>query len=118
MQLLKDLEDNEDDEEMAPGEILRYQDPLDGMKTGLIVAILNGQQEVVWLLLWLTSGLHTQAFPEEVSRVAQVMGADRATASGVDIRTLSDEQSRTAEDLARSMGDTWGVLLGEGLLRA
>ena len=120
VQLLKDLEDNEDVEEMSSGEILRYQDPLDGMKTGLIVAVLKGQQEVVWLLLWLASGLHTQAFPEEVSRAAQVMGADRATAtaSGVDIRALSDEQSRTAEDWARSMGDTWGVLLGEGLLRA
>jgi hypothetical protein len=118
VQLLKDLEDNEDEEEMSSGEILRYQDPLDGMKTGLIVAVLKGQQEVVWLLLWLASGLHTQAFPEEVSRAAQVMGADRATASGVDIRALSDEQSRTAEDWARSMGDTWGVLLGEGLLRA
>jgi hypothetical protein len=118
VQMLKDLEDNEDEGEMSSGEILRYQDPLDGMKTGLIVAVLKGQQEVVWLLLWLASGLHTQAFPEEVSQAAQVMGADRATASGVDIRTLSDEQSRTAEDLAWSMGDTWGALLGEGLLRA
>jgi hypothetical protein len=58
VELLQNLEEEEEDEEsMSPGEILRFQDPLDGMQTGLHVGILRAQQEVVWLLLWLASGL-------------------------------------------------------------
>jgi hypothetical protein len=115
LELLKDVE-NEEEEGMSPGEILRWQDPLDGMKTGLHVALLRAQQEVVWLLLWLASDLTTQAFPEEVSQTAQVMGADRGRMGGVDIRSLADGQGRTAEDVARSVGNTWTQLLGKGVL--
>ena len=111
-----DIENIEDEESMSPAEILRFQDPLDGMKTGLHVAVLHEQRKVAWLLLWLVSGLSTQAFPEEVSQAAQAMGADRDTALGVDIRSLVDESSRTAEDVARSMGNTWALLLGGGVL--
>jgi hypothetical protein len=117
VELLQNLEEEEEDEEsMSPGEILRFQDPLDGMQTGLHVGILRAQQEVVWLLLWLASGLRTQAFPEEVSRAAQVMGADRGTAGGVDIRGLRNEQGQTGEDLARTTGGVWVPLVDGGVL--
>ena len=116
-ELLNDVEEQEDEEGMSAGEILRWQDPLDGMKTGLHIALLRAQQEVVWLLLWLASDLTTQAFPQEVSQMAQVMGADRGATRGVDIRSLVDEQGRTAEDVARSAGNTWAQLLGGGVLR-
>ncbi|KAE9378054.1 hypothetical protein N431DRAFT_435218 [Stipitochalara longipes BDJ] len=114
VELLQNLE--EEEESMSPEEILRFQDPLDRMQTGLHVSILRSQQEVVWLLLWLASGLSTQAFPEEVSRAAQVMGADRATARGVDIRSLRDEQGQTGEDLARMTGNVWAPLVERGIL--
>jgi hypothetical protein len=42
VQILKDIEESEDEEGMSPKEILRFQDPLDGMKTGLHVALLRG----------------------------------------------------------------------------
>lgn len=116
VELLKDQEDNEDEDSMSPAEILRFQDPLDSSRTGLHVGIMREQEEVVWLLLWLASDLAPQAFPEEVSQTAQVMGAPRDTARGVDIRSLVDEQGRRAEDMARSMGNTWALLLGGGVL--
>lgn len=71
---------------------------------------------MVWLLLWLASSLHPQAFPDEVSQAAQVIGADRDTANGDDIRTLPDEQGKTGEEVARSMGETWAQLLRGGFL--
>jgi len=117
IELLKDIEENEDEGNMSPTDLLRFQDPLDGMKTGLHVAIEKTQQEAVWLLLWLASGLQTPVFPEEVSQAAEVMGAARETAGGVDIRSFRDEQERTAEDVAGSMGNTWAALLGAGVLR-
>lgn len=107
----------EEEESMSREEILRFQDPLDCMHTGLHVSILRSQQEVVWLLLWLASGLSTSAFPEEVSQAAQVMGANRETAAGgVDIRGLRDEQGQTGEELARTMGDVWMPLVDGGIL--
>lgn len=104
IELLKAIEEDRDEDEMSPQELLRYQDPLDGMKTGLHMAMEKDQQEAVWLLLWLASSLPTGVFPEEVAQAAQVMGAGRETAEGTDIRSLRDEQHRTAEDVARSMG--------------
>jgi len=118
IELLKDIDENEDEESMSLAEILRFQDPLTSMKTGLHVAIERMQQEAVWLLLWLASGLNTQVFPEEVSQAAEAMGASRDTAGGIDIRSLRDEQERTAEDAAGSMGNSWAGLLGAGVLRA
>lgn len=110
------MDENEEEGSMSPGEILRFQDPLDGMKTGLHAALLGVQSEVVWLLLWLATDLPSQAFPEEVSRAAQVMGAVRNTANGADLRGLVDEQNQNSEAVARSMGDTWAQLLEGGLL--
>jgi hypothetical protein len=117
IELLKDIEENEDEESMSPAEIVRFQDPIEGMRTGLHVAVERMQQEAVWLLLWLASDLNTHVFPEEVSQAAEVLGAGRDTAGGTDIRSLRDEQERTAEDVAGTMG-CWAALVGAGVLRA
>jgi hypothetical protein len=52
IELLKAIDEDSDEGDMTSAELLRYQDPLDGMKSGLHVAIEKSQQEVVWLLLW------------------------------------------------------------------
>ena len=116
-ELLKALGEDADGGDLSPGELLRWQDPLDGMKTGLHVAIERGQQEAVWLLLWLASGLQTQSFPGEVARAAEAMGSARETANGADIRGFRDEQERTAADVAESMGNMWAGLLMAGVLQ-
>jgi len=85
----------------------------------LHVAIENSQLEVVWLLLWLASHLKMDMFPEEVAQAAQLLGAGRQTAEdGADIRDLRDENNRTAEGVAYSMGGMWSLFLHEGVLRA
>ncbi|CAL3971359.1 hypothetical protein PZA11_007865 [Diplocarpon coronariae] len=117
IELLKALVAEPDEGDMLPAELLRFQDPLDRMKTGLHVAIERSQQEAVWLLLWLASAAQTHAFPGEVIQAAETMDADRGTAEGVDIRGLRDEQGQTAEDVARGMGNAWAGLLSAGLLK-
>lgn len=118
VELLKAIEEDSDEGDMSPTDLLRFQDPLDGLKTGLHVAIERSQQEAVWLLLWLASSLPTHAFSQEVVQAAQTMDAGRETAEGVDIRNLKDEQGRTAEDVAGDAGGVWGALLGNGTLHA
>ncbi|KAL2071367.1 hypothetical protein VTL71DRAFT_12602 [Oculimacula yallundae] len=117
VELLKALEEEPDEGDMSPSELLRFQDPLDGMKTGLHVALERSQQEAVWLLLWLASSLPNHAFPDEVAQAAESLEAGRETAAGVDIRDLKDEQGRVGEDVAKAMGNEWGGLLTAGILR-
>jgi hypothetical protein len=117
VELLTALGEDADEDDMTPSELLRFQDPLDGMKTGLHVAIEKSQEEVVWLLLWLASAIPTEAFPQEVSEAAATIGAGRDTAGGVDIRGLKDEGERTAGDVAGTMGSQWAALVGAGVLR-
>ena len=117
VELLQAVEEDPDEGDLSPAELIRYQDPLDGNKTALHVAIEAHQQEAVWLLLWLASDLPSSAFPEDVSRAARVMGAGRETARGSDLRDLRDEQGRNADDVAGSIGSTWDGLLRAGILR-
>lgn len=117
VELLKAITDDPDEGDMSPGELLRYQDPLDGMKTGLHVAVEKAQQEVVWLMLWLASSLQTANFPEEVVQAAETLEAARETVPGPDIRSIRDEQDQTAEDVASGMGPQWGGLLFTGALK-
>jgi hypothetical protein len=117
VELLKALEEEPDEGDMSPAELLRFQDPLDDMKTGLHIAVERSQQEALWLLLWLASSIPTHAFPEEVIQAAETMGAERDTAAGVDIRTIKDEQGRVPEAVASEMGNTWAGILGAGVLR-
>jgi len=118
VELLNAVEEDSDEGDLTPSGILRYQDPLDGMKTGLHVAMEKEQEEVVWLLLWLASPLPANAFPEEVSSIAETLGARRDTAlQGSDIRGIRDEGGNTAGDVARRMGGgVWNGLLGAGIL--
>jgi hypothetical protein len=112
-------EDHEDGEQdsMPPADLLRYQDPLDGMKSALHLAIENGQQEIVWLLLWLASDVPDDKFPEEAIRVAEGVNASRQSAgSNVDIRSLRNTQGQTAGAVANAMGGTWTALLQSGIL--
>lgn len=51
IELLKAIEEDSDEGDLSPSELLRFQDPLDGGKCGLHVAIEKSQMEVVWLLL-------------------------------------------------------------------
>ncbi|CAD6450904.1 faf8eb4a-ee45-4557-9c06-25fcede9c95e [Sclerotinia trifoliorum] len=108
--LLSAVDDDEDGEGISAKPILRYQDPLDGMKSGLHVAVEKGQEEVIWLLLWLASTLSTNIFPEQITQMAETVGVGRDTADGEDIRNLRDAEGRLASDLARSTGN---VLLTE-----
>lgn len=118
VELLQAIEEDSDEGDMSPSEILRFQDPLDEGKSGLHVAIERSQQEVVWLLLWLASGIQTQAFPGEVSQVAETLGAGReASTGGADIRSLADEMGRKPADVAAGMGNTWTPLLQAGVLQ-
>ncbi|KAG4029380.1 hypothetical protein MFRU_016g01330 [Monilinia fructicola] len=103
--LLSAVEDDEDGEGLSAKPLLRYQDPLDGMKSGLHVAIEKGQEEVIWLLLWLASALPTDIFPEQITQMAGTMGVGRDTADGEDIRNLRDVEGHVASDLARSTGN-------------
>jgi len=71
-------------------------------------------KEVVWLLLWLASGVQTLIFPKAVSQAAVTMGAGKGTARGPDIRGLRYEQG---QDVAGGIESTWAGLLGVGVLK-
>ncbi|KAL8840908.1 MAG: hypothetical protein Q9170_001101 [Blastenia crenularia] len=91
-----------------PIDVLRYQDPLGSMSTGLHVAIQNGHEEVAWLLLLLASSLEPQAFPPDVIQAAETLRAKREEQTGkVDIRVIEDARNRTAEDIAKELGGKW-----------
>lgn len=116
IELLKAIEEDPDEGDMSPSELLRFQDPLDGGKSALHVAIEKNQVEVVWLLLWLTSGVPTQAFPREFQQAAASMEVGRETSEGTDIRGIQDENHRTGNEVARGMGGLWVTLLQAGIL--
>jgi len=112
-------EDHEDGEQnsMSPADLLRYQDPLDGMKSALHLGIESGKQEIVWLLLWLASDVPDAKFPEEAIHVAESVHASRqSTAGGVDIRSLHNAQGQTARTVANAIGRGWISLLQSGIL--
>lgn len=132
-----DGDDSDDDEQMdmsdnnntrtAPlsgpsktsSEILRYQDPLGGMQSGLHAAVANGHREVAYLLLLLASSMPEIDFPPIVFQEAAAMGMMREDQDGlVDIRSLKDEAGRTAEDVAQQMegGVVWNGWVGNGRL--
>ncbi|KAL8805623.1 MAG: hypothetical protein Q9200_005360 [Gallowayella weberi] len=100
---------NTDEEGAAkPIDILRYQDSLGSLSTGLHVAIRNGREEIVWLLLFLASSQELQSFPPDVIQAAETLGASREDQTGkVDIRVLEDSEHRTAETLAQQLGGVW-----------
>ena len=101
---------------MNAANILRYQDPIGSMASGLHLAVMNGVVEVIWLLLLLASNLELDEFPTEVRTTAEQMGVIREDQSGkTDIRALKDSNGMTAEEVAS--GTAWGSPFDLTLLR-
>jgi hypothetical protein len=102
----------------TPAEILRYQDPLGGMQSGLHAAAANGHREVAWLLLLLASELPQIEFPPLVFQEAAAMGIMRDDQDGLtDIRSLRDANGRSAEDVAvQEGGVVWNGWAGTNKL--
>ncbi|KAH7118731.1 hypothetical protein B0J11DRAFT_508834 [Dendryphion nanum] len=129
------LDDDEDsDEEMGDVEdetgstrpkitastLLRYQDPMGDMQSGLHAAVQAQSREVAWLLLLLASNLDLLSFPAEVFQEAEVFGIMRGESGEdeVDIRSLKDAEGKSAEDLAKEIGGVWSEFVAKGWLRA
>ena len=122
--LLNDGDDGEEDEESSDQsarhsiDVLRYQDQIGSMGSGLHVAIQNQRVEVVWLLLLLASTLELDQFPAAILQAAHTFGIRREDQSGkVDIRSLKDFQGMTAEQRAAGMGGNWTEWLQLGRLK-
>ncbi|KAI0885520.1 uncharacterized protein GGS22DRAFT_161134 [Annulohypoxylon maeteangense] len=108
----------EQDRVLSAAQLIRYQDPLEDSKSGLHLAIEKGQEEVVWLLLWIASTLPTESFPGPAVQAAQAMGIQRpSTLVSEDIRALKDNQGRTGEAVAAQMGGLWTAIVQSGTLR-
>ncbi|KAI1104759.1 hypothetical protein F4804DRAFT_177061 [Jackrogersella minutella] len=118
IELLRDAEQGEGDEPlMDSAQLIRYQDPLGDSKSGLHLAVEKGQEEVIWLLLWLASTLPSGAFSEPAVRAAHEVGIQRpSTLASEDIRSLRDNQGRTAEAVAAQMGGFWTAIVQSGAL--
>ncbi|KAI4250345.1 MAG: hypothetical protein L6R42_008750 [Xanthoria sp. 1 TBL-2021] len=113
-----DLVNAEEDEDVSmnsnegvaakSSDVLRYRDPMGSLSTGLHVAVSNGREEIVWLLLFLASSLELHYFPADVLEAARTLSATREEQTGkVDIRVLEDSNHRTAENLAQQIGGMW-----------
>ncbi|KAI0148704.1 hypothetical protein GGR57DRAFT_227542 [Xylariaceae sp. FL1272] len=117
--LLRDVDQTEGDADtLSAANIIRYQDPLADMKSGLHLAVEQQKEEVVWLLLWIASTLRTDAFPQPLRMIAIAMGLERPNTSTTDdIRALQDTRGRTAETIAAENADAWTVILEGGVLQ-
>jgi hypothetical protein len=122
-----DEDDEDEDEDMGdsdqPGKevgidkLLRYQDPIGEMQSGLHAAVQAQSREVAWLLLLLASNLDMMEFPPLVFQEAASLGIMRGlTEDKVDIRSLRDANGKTAEDLANEIGGVWHGWTGNGRL--
>lgn len=123
--LLNDTEDDGEDSEPRNGtltdtaDVVRYQDTLGSMSSGLHLAIENQRPEVAWLLLLLGSTLEMNRFPGHVLVTADKLGVARQDQDGrVDIRSLKDAEGFTAEQRASVTGGVWDQWLTAGLLSA
>lgn len=133
--MLNDDDDDDDEEEdedmMDSGDgngtahrkittstLLRYQDPIGDMQSGLHAAVQAQSREVAWLLLLLASKVDLIQFPAEVFQEAEALGVMRSDDADteVDIRSLKDADGKSPEDLAREAGGVWSDFVGKGLL--
>lgn len=104
-------------EDVLAFDVLRYQDQLHDMKSALHAAVMSGNEQIVWILLYLASDMPHEQFPSELREEAQGMGLPRSNGPGnVDIRTIKDKSGRTAEDVAREMGGSWDSWISSGRL--
>ncbi|PVH95608.1 hypothetical protein DM02DRAFT_617816 [Periconia macrospinosa] len=124
-----DSDDEDEDEEMEGVQdesekpvgvdaMLRYQDPIGDMQSGLHAAVQAQSREVAWLLLLLASNFPLTEIPPEVFQEAEAMGIMRGiTEDKTDIRSLKDANGNTAEDLAKEVGGVWAAgWIGTGKL--
>lgn len=99
------------------GAMVRYQDPLSAMKSGLHLAVENRQEGVAWLLLWLSSSLPSDAFPAEARQSVESIGLGRLEVdTTTDIRGLVDGDGRTAAALSTYLGSPYLRLAEAGTL--
>lgn len=99
--------------------ILRYQDSIGSMDSGLHIAVANGKVEVVWLLLFLASTLELSHFPPEVLQAAEQFGLSRGKWNDqVDIRSLKDSGGLTVSQRALLLGTSWSEWIESGRLSA
>lgn len=112
-----EVEENSDNVEPKT-DVLRYQDLMGSMNSGLHTAVLNGREEVAWLLVMLASNFEIDQFPLEVLQVTKSLGIAREDQTGkLDIRSLKDAEGMTAEQRAREYGGVWNTWLVSGRLR-
>jgi len=121
LELLGDSEHEEKVEDVGSGhnvDVLRYQDQIGSMESGLHLAIQSQRVEVVWMLLFLASNLDANKFPGEVLQAAQNFELRRDDQSSrTDIRQLRDAKGKTAEQHAASIGGIWSEWIDKGRLR-
>ncbi|KAG8628783.1 hypothetical protein KVT40_002648 [Elsinoe batatas] len=103
-------DDEEDDEIPVPSaaEVIRYQDTLGDMESGLHAAIANDNHDVAWLLLYLGTKLDSHEFPAVMSGEIQRLGLQRQDQDHlIDIRALRDGQGRVPLQIAQEKGGDW-----------
>lgn len=94
-----------DQEGIDTAAIVRYQDPLSNMNSALHLAAETGNEVVTWLLLWLSSTLASENFPEELQRTVKSVGLGRLdTDRSNDLRVAHDATGCTAADVASRAG--------------
>ncbi|PHH51678.1 hypothetical protein CFIMG_004708RA [Ceratocystis fimbriata CBS 114723] len=105
--LLDMVRDLSSDESFATqmGPLLRFQDPLNGGRSALHLAVGNSNEDVSWMLLWVASALGVETFPQFLVSIAHELGLGRLeiTSQQEDIRSLRDSTGRTPEDIAREI---------------
>lgn len=112
-----DSDDDDDGPRLTKDQMLRYQDPLNGNKSALHIAVEKDQAQVALLLLYLASGLDTDSFPADALEVALQLQLQRPTLARPeeDIRALKDDQGRTAEEYAYQAGRRWVSFIEAGM---
>ena len=123
--LLNDGGDDGEEDEESTGQgaghnidVLRYQDQIGSMDSGLHVAVQNQRMEVVWLLLLVASTLKIDQFPASILQAAQDFEVQRENQSGkADIRSLKNSEGMTAEQRAAGIGGLWTEWLESGRLK-
>ena len=119
--LLRGDGENEADEGQSEGksiDVLRYQDQIRTMNSGLHVAVQNQRTEIAWLLLLLASSLDLSYFPASALDAARAFDLERENQTGkLDIRNLKDGEGMTADQRAASMGGVWQEWVSSGRLK-
>lgn len=100
LMMLSSLQETDGDESDLIS-LLCYQDPLTDDKSGLHLAVGNGKEEVVLLLVWLCSNVPSESFPQHAREMAEASGVGRLIVGpSQDVRSLQDTSGQTPGQLA------------------